>query len=421
MSNLWLQATVTLFSSTATRLWSVTSVGTVVVGTLVWHVVARNAMWWSTVVILGSTGLLLAGVVASIVRRRHSSTEGVLILGTGLLAATVIEEIEAQPDGPYQLIGVVDDSVNGERVFGVTPVLGRLDQFSEIVAATRPARIVVAMADRRGRLPEGPLLESRLRGVIVEDAIDLCERLMGKLAIESLRPSSLILSKEFRQADYMRSPIRHALRSSLCRLCAAMGLAFGAPMLAVIAAAIKLDSRGPVFFVQDRVGRGGTPFGLIKFRTMRDHVRTGGSEWVSDNSDRITRVGKWLRRFRLDELPQLVNVVRGEMDIVGPRPHPVSNQQLFLDKIPYYGFRSMVRPGITGWAQVRYGYANNLEEETEKMRYDLYYIKHGSARLDGRIVLETLALLIFSDRSHEQARRRVPRRRWSNARLDAVS
>jgi lipopolysaccharide/colanic/teichoic acid biosynthesis glycosyltransferase len=151
---------------------------------------------------------------------------------------------------------------------------------------------------------------------------------------------------------------------------------------------------------------------------MRELRGTAPSEWVSENADRITRVGRWLRRFRLDELPQLVNVVTGEMNLIGPRPHPVTNHQLFLRNIPYYGIRSMVLPGITGWAQVRYGYANNLEEETEKMRYDLYYIKHGCLRLDVRIVLETIALLLFDRRSHQAAR---PTRTWPRTDVKAAS
>jgi lipopolysaccharide/colanic/teichoic acid biosynthesis glycosyltransferase len=148
-----------------------------------------------------------------------------------------------------------------------------------------------------------------------------------------------------------------------------------------------------VFFVQERVGRGGKPFGLIKFRSMRQ-ADARVSEWARDNESRITRVGKLLRRFRLDELPQFINVLRGEMNLVGPRPHPTCNYQLFLARIPYYGLRAAVRPGITGWAQVRYGYANSLEEELEKMRYDLYYIKHRSLWLDLRILAETAAVVL---------------------------
>jgi len=163
-----------------------------------------------------------------------------------------------------------------------------------------------------------------------------------------------------------------------------------------------------VLFVQARAGKDGRAFRLIKFRTMRpseDPV----SEWAQDNEDRITRVGRLLRRFRLDELPQLVNILRGEMNLVGPRPHPSCNQEVFEQSIAYYALRSTVRPGVTGWAQVCYGYANNIEEETEKMRYDLYYIKNRTLRLDTRILLETVRIVLLGHGSHK-ARYRAPAR-----------
>ena len=172
------------------------------------------------------------------------------------------------------------------------------------------------------------------------------------------------------------------------------GLVILALLLGPIALAIKLDSRGPVFFIHPRVGLYGKRFNVIKFRTMHP-VTEERSEWVAGNGDRITRVGKWLRIFRLDEFPQFINILRGDMNLVGPRPHPVSNYELFLKNIPYYSLRSMVRPGITGWAQIRHGYANNLEEETEKMRYDLYYIKHMSLWFDLRILFETIKIVLL--------------------------
>ena len=182
-------------------------------------------------------------------------------------------------------------------------------------------------------------------------------------------------------------------------LIAAVGLVATAPLFGLIALAIRLDSAGPILFVQDRVGFHGKHFKLLKFRTMHAAART--SEWVRDNTDRITRVGKWLRKFRLDELPQFLNIIRGDMNIVGPRPHPVTNFDLFSEMIPYYFLRLAVRPGVTGWAQVRYGYANNLQEEIEKMRYDLYYIKHLSIRFDLRILFDTVKIVLFGRGSRE--------------------
>jgi lipopolysaccharide/colanic/teichoic acid biosynthesis glycosyltransferase len=177
-------------------------------------------------------------------------------------------------------------------------------------------------------------------------------------------------------------------------LVAVIGLVLCAPLFAAIALLIKWDSAGPVFFIQERVGQDGQKFSLLKFRTMRP-VDRRPSEWVRDNGDRITAVGRWLRKYRLDELPQLVNVLWGHMNLIGPRPHPASNYSLFMNRIPFYAFRSMVKPGITGWAQVCYGYANSLEEETEKMCYDLYYIKHCSLALDLNILIRTVKVILL--------------------------
>lgn len=353
----------------------------------------------------------------SMLRRRRHLANGVLILGTHPLAARVIEAIESCQLARFRVIGVVDDSPDGTGTLpGMSPFVGRLEQFSQIVAVTRPAHIIIAMADRRGRIPHEPLLASRLRGVIIENASDFVERMTGKLAIESLQPSSLILSKEFRHPDLMASSYWRTFRQVASYACAGAALLVTSPLLVLVALVIKLESRGPVFFIQDRVGLNGKNFGLVKFRTMRNEGAVE-SQWVSDNAARITSVGQFLRRFRLDEIPQLFNVLRGEMNIVGPRPHPASNQQLFIERIPYYGIRSIVRPGITGWAQVRYGYANSLEEETEKMRYDLYYIKRACLLLDLQIVAKTFARVLFDRGSHRLAIPFSTDARWSDVGL----
>jgi len=248
---------------------------------------------------------------------------------------------------------------------------------------------VLANDDRDAHLPFETLLHFRVRGVFVEDALDFYERLTGTVAIEALTPGRLVLAKGFRNGCTAQSMARvmSVIAATVC-------LVMVAPLLAIIAVAVKLESRGPVLFVQHRTGRDSRPFALFKFRTMRP-CQEHRSEWVQDNEDRITNLGKWLRRFRVDELPQLLNVLRGEMNLIGPRPHPTSNTQLFEERIAFYGLRSAVLPGITGWAQVRYGYANTLEEETEKMRYDLYYIKNRSLWLDVRIVLETIGIMLW--------------------------
>ncbi len=319
-----------------------------------------------------------------------SSRERVLIVGTSPLAHKLILEIESRPRGRHAIVGVTDGGTDSDESPPRYPLLGPLERLDKIIEEVRPDRIVVALAERRGRLPVRELLEARVcGGLVVEDGADAYERLTGKLAIEWLAPSSLLFSRDFR-----KSRCALAVERAISLLTSLVGLVIVAPLLAVIALAIKLDSRGPVFFVQERVGLRGKRFQLIKFRTMHPAAEKT-SEWVRDNGKRITRVGRWLRRFRGDELPQFVNILRGDMNLVGPRPHPVSNFELFLAKIPYYSLRAAVRPGLTGWAQVRHGYANDLEEETEKMRYDLYYIKHMSPWLDLRIILETAKMVLL--------------------------
>jgi exopolysaccharide biosynthesis polyprenyl glycosylphosphotransferase len=307
-------------------------------------------------------------------------SERVLILGATPLSRLLRQAFDSQP--LCTVVDIVDDPA----------------QLNKKIEEARPDRIIVAVTERRGQLPVQQLLEARMRGIVVEDGAEIYERLTGKLAIESHTPINLVFSKDFRK------PRLHlALARGISLLVAVVGLVILAPILGLIALAIKLDSCGPVFLVQDRVGMGGKPFKLLKFRTMRPIDRET-SLWFLDNSNRITRVGKWLRKFRLDELPQLLNVLRGDMNLVGPRPQRVPKFELLalvlrnapeLGKdIPYHSLRSVVRPGITGWAQIRNGYASNLEEEIEKTKYDLYYIKHMSLWFDLRIILETVKIVL---------------------------
>jgi exopolysaccharide biosynthesis polyprenyl glycosylphosphotransferase len=345
-----------------------------------------------------ATLLLVVPIVLSIVRR-IPYRERTLIIGTSPLARVLIAEIAARPGGHTWLAGVVDDAGRSMGRPLDDLLVGPLERLATIVEEICPDRIVIALADRRGRLPVDELLRARVQGVAIEDGVRFYERLTGKIAIEALTPNDLISSPDFR-----KSHLDLAFGHALSLLVSFAVLVVSLPLFAMIALAIKLDSPGPVFFVQNRVGLRGRPMKLLKFRTMHP-VDRSASEWVRDNCDRITRVGQWLRRFRLDELPQLVNVLRGEMNLVGPRPHPVSNVELFKQHIPYYWLRAVVRPGLTGWAQVRQGYANGLEEETEKMRHDLYYIKHMSAWLDLRILFSTVQTVLAGHGCSEVADR----------------
>ena len=344
--------------------------------------------------LLVAAGLLVPlRAVGYTIMRRRAFADRVLVLGGGPLARRVIHEIESRPNFRYAVVGVVDDGSGAEAGDLPYPVLGPLERLDKILDDVKPDRLIVALTERRGRMPLAQLLECGARGILVEDGLRTYEYFTGKLPIESLTPSFLIFSGAFR-----KSRLQMGLRRVSSFLLAAVGLLLSAPLMAVIAAAIAVDSRGPVFFVDRRAGRGGRPFNLVKFRTM--HPLPPGevvaaSVWDRDDELRVTRVGRFIRKLRLDELPQFWNVLKGDMDLVGPRPEILANVQTMSEEIPYYGLRHSVRPGLTGWAQTRFGYSVSLEQVTEKIRYDLFYIKQMSLWLDLRILVDTVKIMLF--------------------------
>ena len=337
--------------------------------------------------------VLLLAIVAFGILQACAARQRVIVIGSTPLALEIVRAIEGRPARGWTLIGVVAEATELGPPWARYPIVGPRERLDEILERLRPDRIVVEVGERTDELRVPPVLA----GTVVQDGVEAFEWLTGRLAADGLRSAAPAI-----RPPGARSRLDAALRRGLGIVAASVGLLAAAPLLVVIPLAIKLDSRGPVLFRHDRLGLAGRRFRLLKFRTMRPAAGPT-SEWVDDNQERITRVGKWLRRFRLDELPQFVNVLRGDMNLVGPRPHPVSNGALFGDSIPCYALRSTVRPGVTGWAQVRYGYANGLDDEAEKVRYDLYYIKHQSLRLDLLILLATVGIVVF-DRVPERIR-----------------
>jgi exopolysaccharide biosynthesis polyprenyl glycosylphosphotransferase len=330
---------------------------------------------------------------------KRTSTKRTLVLGTGPLASELLEEIPRHARCEYDIIGVVVEPSATDAIHAGHEVLGAMEDLDQVLLDHEPQVIIVALSPGSMDLFEHHLLEASLsRSIRIEQAAAVYEQLSGKLPLASYDLDDVLYSDTFR-------PKRISLMATrfLSLVAALIGLVLTAPLMLVIAALIKLDSAGPVLFVQERAGYRGKTFKLAKFRTMRP-AQGPRSEWEGDNADRITRVGRWLRKFRLDELPQFFNVLAGHMNLVGPRPHPVSNIAMLAlvarntpesgVSIPYYDLRSSVRPGITGWAQVRYQYANNLQEEIEKLHFDLYYIKHYSLRLDLRILFETVWVVV---------------------------
>ncbi|RPH94743.1 MAG: exopolysaccharide biosynthesis polyprenyl glycosylphosphotransferase [Lysobacterales bacterium] len=326
-----------------------------------------------------------------------------LILGAGPFIRDLLAEIERHPACRYRIAGVVAWEDMDEAGGCGYPVLGTVDHLHRIIQQHETQVIIVAPPDGSAKVTDRQLLEARvLHNVRVEHAQAVYEQVTGKLPLETFAPEDVIYSNDFQ-------PNRTALMATrlLSLGFAGAGLILLAPLMLLIGLLIRIDSAGPVLFSQERSGLAGRPFKLLKFRTM-EPAEEQQSEWEEDNVHRITRVGRWLRKCRLDELPQFFNILNGDMNIVGPRPHPSSNFELFVlaarntpesgIQIPYYSMRYSVRPGITGWAQVRYRYANNLNEEMEKLRFDLYYLKHYSLWLDIRILVETVTM-IFA-RSH---------------------
>ena len=251
-------------------------------------------------------------------------------------------------------------------------------------------RIVVALDERRGKFPVDQLLFCRLKGVPVDDGVDFTEFLTGKLTVENLHPSALIFSNGFK-----RSAALKRVKRWVDILLSIIGLSFTFPVSFIVDIAIKLDSEGPVFYQQERVGEDGEVFRLLKFRSMRVNAEENGPVWAEAKDSRITRVGKAIRKLRLDEIPQMINVLKGEMSFVGPRPERFFFTEQLRRGIPFYSQRHSIKPGITGWAQISYPYGSTKEDSLEKLKYDLYYIKHMSLLFDLMIILEAIKIILL--------------------------
>ncbi|MBI3894988.1 MAG: TIGR03013 family PEP-CTERM/XrtA system glycosyltransferase [Acidobacteria bacterium] len=348
---------------------------------------AGVAVIFSTLLLFGLRSLL-----HWLIERRKFG-EGLLILGSGDLAKKFYDELV---NGKNHL---VKDPPHTISIFPINSLEGpdsgeviNYDELREITRRDRISRIVVAEANAQNS--EGlavALLDCKLRGLEVEQAIESYEQLNGKIWLEALRPEWLVYSDGFNPPKYYL-PLKRFFET----FCSLLLVVLAAPLFALIAILIKLDSKGPVLFRQVRVGLHGRDFVLLKFRTMRqDAEQETGPVWACEQDKRVTRVGKFLRQYRLDELPQAFNVLRGEMSLVGPRPERPYFVELLRQRVPYYRLRHYVKPGITGWAQVLYPYGASVEDAYEKLQYDLYYAKHMSLGFDLRILLNTVRIVLF--------------------------
>jgi sugar transferase (PEP-CTERM system associated) len=318
----------------------------------------------------------------------------ILIVGARDLARKVALQLLERTDLNFELVGFVEPDPSGIQAGGSQvvgyPVLGPAASLEALSAAHRVSKIIVALEDRRGMLPTRDLVRLRVQGVRVEDATTTLANLTGRVSLETVQPSWFVFSEGFH-----RSRFTVGLKRALDLVLGAAGLLISAPLMLLVAIAIRLDSRGPVIFRQQRVGLGGRCFGLLKFRSMCADAEAGnGAQWAAEDDPRVTRVGRWIRKFRLDELPQFLNVIRGDMGFVGPRPERPEFVQVLRQRISYYDERHSMRPGLTGWAQVQYRYGGSATDALRKLEYDLFYLKHMSLVFDCIIILKTVRIVL---------------------------
>jgi exopolysaccharide biosynthesis polyprenyl glycosylphosphotransferase len=289
-------------------------------------------------------------------------------------------------------VGYIDDLEEGTALPG-GPLRGPIRDLPRIVEELKPDRIVVGMTERRARLPVHDLLQLRFSGIHIEDSLNTFEVTFGRISTRELRPSQLIFSTEL--GPRRNSVTLHSLYS--LAIAAILTILFS-PVMLLVAIAVKLSSPGPIFYGQKRVGLNDRIFKVYKFRSMyADAEARTGAVWAQKDDPRVTPVGRVIRRLRFDELPQLINVLKGDMSIVGPRPERPEFVKTLTEQIPYYRQRHCVKPGITGWAQINYKYGDKLEDTVIKLEYDLYYIKNLALTLDTFIMFHTLKVMLFSE------------------------
>ena len=324
--------------------------------------------------------------------RHLAPRQRLLVVGTNDAAARLGRELHRRTDLGVEIVGFIDPDPTkvGTPVFN-PGVIGTIEDIPAIVRARNVDQVVVSLADARGKLPMDKLLDMRLQGVRFEHLASVYEKYTGKIAVDNLRPSWLIFSEGFR-----KSRLEDLVKRGLDLGLASVSLLVTLPLMALVATAVRLSSPGPVLYHQERVGQHGRVFVLHKFRSMRADAEHGsGAVWAQAGDSRVTPIGRFLRRTRLDELPQLWNVICGHMSVVGPRPERPEFVTSLTTEIPYYGQRHIVRPGLTGWAQVRYTYGASVEDALMKLQYDLYYIKNRTLAFDLFILAKTVKTVLM--------------------------
>ena len=318
--------------------------------------------------------------------------ESVIVLGAGGSGAALSEVLESRLS-PYTIVGFLDDDqAKLKNKIGSSVVIGRTDDLLQIASRRNIKTAIIAITHDRPKRLIHSILEAKLKGMNIIEMPTACERLTRRVPVAHIHDEWLLFAGGFYlfTKEYLQK-IKRLIDLSLSSLFIILTL----PVLGIIALAIKLDSKGPVFYKQIRIGKGAEEFTLWKFRSMVSNAEENGPVWASKNDHRLTRVGKIIRFLRIDEMPQLFNVLRGEMSLIGPRPERVEFVRELESRLPYYAVRHTVLPGVTGWAQVNYRYGASVDDALHKLEYDLYYIKNMSLFLDLKILLKTIGVVLF--------------------------
>ncbi len=378
-------------SDTVTRIFQAFGfgcIGLAVVYYLLPDLLITTQVFWACFILICLAVMSLRAIYFYVLRKRLF-VQVIIIIGTGKLATDIAIEVEGKSDSGYKILGFIGKEEPGFNP-NKAPIFGVLEDLSDSLISEKVDRIVVAPDDRRGTIPVQTLIQCKMRGIVMDQGVAFYEQITGKILVERLDPSWIFFSEGFGFSRWKRSLKRMLdLSLSLPMLIASI------PILLVSALIIKLESSGPVFYQQERIGEHSSTFKLIKLRSMCQDAEKNGAVWASVNDDRVTRFGAFMRKTRIDELPQLWNVLKGEMSLVGPRPE----RPIFVDKlikiIPYYDIRHATKPGVTGWAQVCYPYGASTEDALRKLEYDLYYLKNSTVPLDLFIIFKTVKTVLF--------------------------
>ncbi len=371
---------------------------------VIYPILLLTLYWWSSGVstvalfpacsaaalVAGLGGIFATRVLLMRVADAAKLQRRVLVLGVGQRAAKIAAFVDQRNDRSLEIVGYLR-AANEEAEIEPRLILSDAGELQDLIHQLNVEEVVVAIGDRRG-VPVQPLLDCRLSGIIITDYLTFWERETGQVLLEALDPSWMIYSDGFRVGRRLNGAVKRLIDIVVSLIF----VIFLSPLLVLVALAVRLDSPGPVFYTQERVGRGARVFKIYKFRSMRqDAEKNGVSQWAAENDPRITRIGAFLRKTRIDEIPQVLNVLKGDMSFIGPRPE----RPMFVDslnkEIRYYSERARVRPGITGWAQINYPYGASVEDAREKLSYDFYYIKNYSLMLDILVLMATVQVVFF--------------------------